>query len=130
MIVYSLMCDQDHDFESWFPDSAAYDKQAAKKLLSCPACGSNKIRKAPMAPRINKGGKSGDKSGDIKRLREEVEKNFEHVGERFPEEARKIHYGEAESRPIYGEASLDEARSLHEEGIAFGLLPWRRRADA
>lgn len=133
MIVYRLVCDQDHEFESWFPDSAAYDTQAVKGQVACPVCDSRKIRKAPMAPRIGKGRSETaavEMKAALRRLRDEVEKNCEPVGDRFADEARKIHYGEAEKRSIYGQATADEARELTEEGVDFGVIPWARREDA
>ena len=115
MIRYSLRCDRDHAFESWFQSSAAYDSQVRRKLVTCPACGSAKVEKAIMAPRI-----VGKK---LKELRDHIVKNAVNVGERFPNEARKMHYGDIEHRPIYGEASPEEARSLIEEGVEVSPLP-------
>jgi len=148
MIRYALACNKGHDFESWFQNSAAYDKQAKRGLVPCPHCGSPKVEKAIMAPRLA-GGRKGAKPtepqapaaapekapvamlspqeqeirGKLKELREHLTKNADHVGAKFPEEARKMHYGETEHRSIYGEASPDEARRLAEEGIEFHPLP-------
>jgi hypothetical protein len=148
MIRYSLRCERDHSFESWFQDSAAYDLQVKRKLVSCPACGSDRIEKAIMAPRIV--GKKGREAAaaapapaetgtaastpllmaqerelrvKLKELRDHIVKNADNVGERFPNEARKMHYGEIEHRPIYGEASPDEAKALIEEGVEVSPLP-------
>jgi hypothetical protein len=154
MIRYSLRCERDHAFESWFQDSSAYDAQVKRKLVSCPVCASVKIEKAIMAPRIV--GKKGRERAEpvpaaptptpapadtpatstplvmaqerelrakLKELRDHIVKNADNVGERFPNEARKMHYGDIEHRPIYGEASAEEARSLIDEGIEVSPLP-------
>jgi hypothetical protein len=149
MIRYSLRCDRDHAFESWFQSSAAYDSQVRRKLVTCPACGSAKVEKAIMAPRIV-GKKGREKAAPapaaetvpavnestslmmaqerelrakLKELRDHIVKNADNVGEQFPNEARKMHYGDIEHRPIYGEASPEEARSLIEEGVEVSPLP-------
>jgi hypothetical protein len=152
MIRYALACDKDHEFESWFQDSASYDKQAKRGLVACPHCGSGKVAKAIMAPRLAGSRKrkqsikmpapaaapetSQEKApvamispqeqelrSKLKELRDHLTKNADHVGTKFPEEARKMHYGEAEHRSIYGEASPDEAKKLADEGIEFHPLP-------
>ncbi len=133
MIVYSLACVKGHGFEGWFRDSAAYEAQAAEGKLVCPVCDSKKVTKAPMAPAVS-GTKSRAGSApapdELRKmrqfmtgLRKYVRENAEDVGRDFPEEARKIHYGETEERPIYGETSLDEARELIDEGIDVAPLP-------
>lgn len=131
MIVYSLACAGGHGFEGWFKDSAAFDTQAADGSLTCPVCQSRDIAKAPMAPAVaGTREKSAPTHADLKKmrqyfagLRKEIEAKADNVGRAFPEEARKIHYGEAEERPIYGEASLAEARELIEEGIDVAPMP-------
>lgn len=131
MIVYSLACAKGHGFEGWFQDSAAYDAQAADGKLVCPVCNSHKVSKAPMAPAVSGTKKKGESSVEelrkmrqfVSGLRKYVKDNAEDVGRKFPEEVRKIHYGETEERPIYGEASLDEAKDLIEEGIEVAPLP-------
>ncbi|MGE0565403.1 MAG: DUF1178 family protein [Pseudolabrys sp.] len=149
MIRYALACEQGHKFESWFQDSAAYDKQAKRGFVTCPHCGSAKVEKAIMSPRLSatakKRGKpmpapversAPDKApvammspqeqefrAKLKELRDHLTKNADDVGSKFPEEARKMHYGEIEHRSIYGEASPDEAKELAEEGIEFHPLP-------
>ncbi|MEQ9125981.1 MAG: DUF1178 family protein [Alphaproteobacteria bacterium] len=141
MIRYSLVCKAGHVFDGWFPGIEACDKQLKKGLVACPDCGSSKVKKALMAPAIAP--KKSDSDAARKRvmafaehraklaaLREHVEQNFENVGERFPEEARRIHYGEAERRDIYGEASLAEAKELVEEGVEVAALPGPIRTDA
>ena len=152
MIRYTLVCERQHDFESWFANSAAYDKQVKRGLVACPICGSIKVDKAIMAPRLGRSGKPIDMPqappeapaaapaeapapvammsprerefrGKLKELRDHLTRNAENVGRKFPEEARKMHYGEIEHRSIYGEASPDQAKDLHEEGIEFHPLP-------
>jgi hypothetical protein len=150
MIRYSLRCEKDHAFESWFQNSGAYDSQVKRKLVSCPVCGSVTIEKAIMAPRIV-GKKGRDKAvapieapaetpaapeatpllmtqerelrAKLKELRDHIVKTADNVGERFPNEARKMHYGDIEHRPIYGEASPDEARALIDEGVEVSPIP-------
>lgn len=137
MIVYNLRCAKDHSFEAWFRDSATYDAQAKAGEVVCPVCGDTKIAKAPMAPNIS--AKKADKSdmaaaaevmGKLRELRAEVESNSDHVGDKFPEEARKIHYGEAEKRNIHGDATPDEAKALKDEGVDFSVIPWVPRGDS
>ena len=154
MIRYALVCDKGHAFESWFADSAAYDKQAKRGLVTCPQCGSAKVEKAIMAPRLASSKKrkapieaaavletpaatpaaspapvamvspqEREFRAKLKELRDHLVKNADHVGPKFPEEARKMHYGEIEHRSIYGEASPDEAKALAEEGIEAYPLP-------
>jgi hypothetical protein len=163
MIRYALTCDKGHEFESWFQNSAAYDKQARHGLVTCPICNSAKVEKTIMAPRVVGAKKRGaaatpgsapaaaeisppaeaptsppaeaptpvamvspqerELRNKLRELREHLIKNADYVGQKFPEEARKMHYGEIEHRSIYGEASPDQARELHEEGIEFHPLP-------
>jgi hypothetical protein len=132
MILFELRCAQEHVFEAWFRDGATYDAQAAAGEIACPVCGGSKVEKAPMAPRLAKahGSRLDDQEAarEVRRLlgefKRKVETECENVGQRFPDEARKIHYGEAEKRSIYGEASSDDARELEEEGIVFSRIPW------
>src|SRR5262249_8183598 len=156
MIRYTLACQKGHSFESWFANSAAYDKQAKRGLVSCPVCGSSKVEKALMAPQLAGTKKRGTSAAPIpapgpaapgvaneapaaetpgaagkapvammspqerefraklKELRDHLTKNADYVGQKFPEEARKMHYGEIDHRSIYGEASPKEAKELHE----------------
>ncbi len=151
MIRYALRCEHDHEFEAWFSSSAAYDEQAAEGEVVCPACGSANVEKALMAPNLGPSTKHGKstrpasrpepaadaaegatlaRTPDMKqlralarRLREHVTENADYVGDRFAEEARKIHYEETEARGIYGEATADEAEALQDEGIDFHPLP-------
>jgi hypothetical protein len=152
MIRYRLKCEKRHEFEAWFSDSAAFDRQAKRGQISCPRCGTAKVEKALMTPSIAKGGRRrrvqtraaesaapqpapqaqpethrlaahGELSVAVRKLRDEIEAKSEYVGPRFPEEARKIHYEEAPARGIYGEATREEAQALSEEGIEFFPLP-------
>ena len=149
MIRYNLRCERGHAFESWFQSSAAYESQEKRKLVNCPACGSAKVERAIMAPQIvSKKGRDiaapapapstevtvpsstplmmaqdRELRAKLKELRDHIVKNADNVGERFPNEARKMHYGDIEHRPIYGEASPDEARSLIDEGVEVSPLP-------
>lgn len=172
MIRYALVCDKHHEFESWFANSAAYDKQAEHGHITCPLCGSAKVEKALMTPGLGRSdspsrretrkeshpGSAGESDPakeapaqqpaeaascaaaipapavmmspqeqelrrKIRELRDHLVKNAENVGQQFPEEARKMHYGEAEHRSIYGVASAQDAEALHDEGIVFSALP-------
>ncbi|HAC56765.1 MAG TPA: DUF1178 domain-containing protein [Rhodobiaceae bacterium] len=139
MIRYALLCEKDHEFDGWFPSSDGFDAQVASGDVLCPHCGSPKVRKALMAPRIGKsiGKKSAASevaasapaelaqkmSMMMLALKKHVEENCDYVGDAFAEEARRIHYGETEHRDIYGEATLDEARELIEEGVEVTPLP-------
>lgn len=144
MIRFSLRCDQAHEFEIWFGSNADFDEQRARGLVTCPTCGSSDVEKALMAPAIAKadaeraapavtGGPEGSRLAlDPKRLEmlktiremvRQVRANSEDVGDRFPEEARRIHHGETEERGIVGRASAEDARALIEEGIGIAPLP-------
>ncbi|MCX8102607.1 MAG: DUF1178 family protein [Geminicoccaceae bacterium] len=138
MIRFALRCGQGHEFEGWFKSGAAFEEQHDAGRLECPMCGDRSVGKAIMAPAVARTGsaepspppeKMAKMLAFLRALRAHVEANFEHVGERFPEEARKIHYGEAEARDIYGEATGEEVRSLLEEGIDVRPLPWLPKAD-
>lgn len=158
MILYDLTCDEDHTFESWFRNSDAAEKVLRARQSPCPVCGSTRVRKAPMAPRLNKNEAAPtsesapstaaapagapvqrsledmatamqNAAAALTQLRETIEKTFDHVGAEFPEEARKIHYGDAPERPIYGDATLEEAKALTEEGIKVAAIPWPKRKN-
>jgi hypothetical protein len=155
MIHYQLRCSQDHGFDGWFKDSTAFDKVAAAGLVDCPVCGDTKVRRDLMAPAIAKpraepvpvpakppaeaepqpsptataGPMPAQLLALLQRMRAEVEKNCDHVGRDFAEEARRMHRGESERRGIYGEASSEEAEALADEGIEVGQIPWVPRAD-
>jgi hypothetical protein len=131
VIVFSLRCPKGHEFEGWFANSEAFDSQSSQGKLVCPVCNSKKIEKAPMAPALAASvGEKKSAGEEIRKahqymtgLRKFVEENAEYVGPKFPEEARKIHYGETEERHIYGEASLKDAHDLIEEGVEVAPLP-------
>ncbi len=132
MILYDLRCGQDHGFEGWFRDSKAYDGQRRAGRVVCPVCGDKKVRKAPMAPRLAKsrpGASEAEALSALRQMRRQVEANCDYVGERFAEEARKIHYGETEKRGIYGEATESASKELADEGIEVGRIPWVPLAD-
>ncbi|TKA94703.1 DUF1178 family protein [Cereibacter changlensis] len=133
MIRYSLKCDQDHGFESWFQSAAAFDDLAAAGRLSCPVCGSVTVEKTLMAPAVRPARKAapgvltapGSKVEEaLAALRKQVEENSEYVGLNFAAEARAIHEGDAPQRAIYGEAKLEEARRLVEDGVPVAPLPF------
>ena len=130
MIVYNLRCRNSHEFEGWFKDSAAFDAQSKGGKVTCPVCDSRKVEKAIMAPAVSGAKKSAVTAAEAKQmrqfmtgLRKYVQDNADYVGPKFAEEARKIHYGEAEDRHIYGEATIDEAKELVEEGVDVAPLP-------
>ena len=150
MIRYTLRCDRGHAFESWFQSSAAYEAQEQRKLVNCPSCGSAKVERAIMAPQIVSKkareenplpapavaadvtapastplmmAQERELRAKLKELRDHIVKNADNVGERFANEARAMHYGDKEHRPIYGEASPEEARSLIDEGVEVSPLP-------
>lgn len=135
MIRYRLKCGEGHGFEAWFKDSKGFDKQAKRGLIECPACGGTSVAKDIMAPAVpKKGGAQNQYEARAEQVAREilksaeavrkcVEETCDYVGPDFPEEARKIHHGEAEERGIYGEASLDDARELNDEGIEIRPLP-------
>ncbi len=139
MIVFDLKCRQEHVFEAWFKDSRAFDEQVGTEEIACPVCGDTDIEKALMAPRLNKGADGaaemareqvGRYAAALREMRSQVEDNCDYVGDKFAEEARKIHYGETEARGIYGEATNTEATDLHDEGVEFRKIPWAPREDA
>lgn len=142
MIVFNLTCSRDHAFEGWFKDARAFAAQKRARKVLCPACGDTSITKAPTAARISRGrARAIDQAAEagaraqamrqaIVELHAKVAESCEDVGPRFAEEARKIHYGEAEERGIYGEATLGEAKELVEEGVPVLPLPKVPEADA
>jgi len=139
MILFDLKCANDHVFEAWFKDSETFERQAEDAEIVCPVCGDSGVEKALMAPRIGKGDREiATKAAEhakryaafASEVRRRVEDNCDYVGPKFSEEARKIHYGEAESRGIYGEASDEDASALDDEGIEVQRIPWAPREDA
>lgn len=149
MIRYRLACDARHGFEAWFRSAEDCDRQLSDGSLVCPSCGSGEIDRALMAPAVSKAGKAppaaeptpqaespgpeqsllaqnpklAQMATALKELRNRITASADDVGERFPEEARRIHYGESEARGIYGQASAEEAAALVEEGVEVMTLP-------
>jgi hypothetical protein len=155
MIHYQLHCAGAHEFDGWFKDSEAFERQAKRGLISCPVCSGTKVERALMAPGIARKGRGKALEVDaarehapepvqpaaggvipdavraaLSKLRAEVEKNCDYVGNDFAEEARRIHHGEAEPRGIYGESSDEEAEALAEEGIGIARIPWVPRTES
>ncbi|WP_029353558.1 DUF1178 family protein [Bosea sp. 117] len=148
MILYQLRCAADHEFESWFRDSSAYDAQRKQKLVTCPLCGSPEVEKAIMAPALGRGTRKAEEPAPaapaeeaapakvalmsekeqalremLKAVRQHVEANADYVGDEFASLARQMHEGDVEKRSIYGEASPDEVRALVEDEIEVHPLP-------
>jgi hypothetical protein len=135
LIRYALRCENAHEFEGWFSESADFERQVASGFLTCPVCSSAAVSKLMMAPSVSTARKKSEmqtlamdtmRREAFQKLKEAVstiKANSEDVGTRFPEEARKIHYGEADARGIMGQTTLDEARALLEEGIEIAALP-------
>ena len=134
MIRFSLACDKAHEFEGWFRSNDDFEKQNKRGLVDCPTCGSNRVHKALMAPAVSTGRKKEKMAlamnaeqqrimSEMKALSEKLRENADYVGDKFAEEARKIHFGETEARGIYGEATADEAKDLVEDGVPFMPIP-------
>lgn len=138
MIRYDLICENEHVFEAWFSNSSDYDRQEKDGLLCCAVCGASDVKKAIMSPNVSTSRRKEQTrdtqkkalsvmSEEAKKMAEavkaEISKNCENVGEKFAEEARAMHYGEKESRGIYGQASAREASELVEEGVSVAPLP-------
>jgi hypothetical protein len=141
MVIYNLVCRKKHSFEGWFPSFEDYQKQADKKLISCPSCGTTKVKKVPHACAVHV--KKEQAAPAAKKTRQTpaapptaaefkemliqvhhyVKQNFEDVGPRFAEEARQIHKGDAAERPIHGTATVKETKDLAEDGVPFVALP-------
>ena len=132
MIVFDLRCGSGHVFEGWFGSGADYDDQRERRMVACPICGSFELEKAPMAPNVGKGREGSGLSADAAKTmlaelataQRKLLEGSEHVGDRFPQEARSIHLGETEARAIHGRATPDDARSLIEDGIEVSPLPF------
>ncbi len=162
MIHYQLRCESGHEFDGWFAGSAAFERQADARLITCPVCAGTDVTRALMAPSLSRKGRviehepepsstldppkpprppalpaaaAGGVMPDAVRavlgkLRAEVEKNCDYVGENFAAEARKIHNGEAPARGIYGESTDEQAEALADDGIEVARIPWIPRADS
>lgn len=134
MIRFSVACDHGHVFEAWFRNNDDFDTQQKRGLVECPECGSSAVSKALMAPAVSTsrrqakialamGEAQKQAMAELKALTQKMRENAENVGDKFAEEARKIHFGEVEARGIYGEATPDEAKSLAEDGVSFMPIP-------
>jgi len=134
LIRFSLHCDKGHDFEAWFRNNDDFDRQSKRGLVDCPSCGSSKVAKALMAPAVSTGRKREKMAlaanaeqrkmmAQLREMAEKVRENADYVGDKFADEARKIHFGETEARGIYGQATPDEARDLIEDGVEFMPMP-------
>lgn len=134
MIRFSLNCDRDHEFEAWFRNNDDFDRQKKRGFVECPHCGSVKVEKALMAPAVSTARRQEKMAlamndmqkkalAEMKALSEKLRENADYVGDKFAEEARKIHFGETEARGIYGEATLEDAKSLAEDGVGFMPIP-------
>lgn len=159
MIHYDLRCSEDHAFDGWFKDSAAFERLAKRGLVECPHCGNTKVERALMSPAVPRKGNAAlpvpvpvpappqppeqqqqtamaagpmpaQMRAMLQKMRAEVEKHCDYVGPQFADEARKMHRGESDKRGIYGETSPEQAESLAEEGIEFSRIPWVPPADA
>ncbi|MDT7951061.1 MAG: DUF1178 family protein [Acetobacteraceae bacterium] len=156
MIHYKLRCPGEHVFDGWFKDSAAFDAQADRRLITCPECGDSKVTRALMAPAIPRkqrdqpskeveilppaapvppagemtaAGLPDQVRAVLQRIRAEVERTSDYVGPNFAAEARRIHRGESDKRSIYGESTPEQAEALADEGIEVARIPWVPRAD-
>jgi hypothetical protein len=151
MIHYQVRCSRGHEFDGWFKDSHAFDRQAKRGLVECPVCGDSEVARALMAPALPRaagvparpaalpsGARPMTVAGEgmpdqmralLQRMRSEIEKNCDYVGPGFADEARRMHRGESERRGIYGEATPEQAEALSDEGIAVARIPWVDRAE-
>ena len=130
MIRYTLNCNNGHQFDSWFSDSASFEKLREKGHLECAICSSKKVEKSLMAPVVTPKkketllSKQSALEKEINALKQKIKATATDVGENFSAEARAMHYGEKEEKPIVGKTTIDEAKELAEEGIPFTPLPW------
>jgi len=134
LIRFSLSCDHDHEFEAWFRNNDDFDRQKKRGFVECPHCGSSKVDKALMAPAVSTARRQEKIAlamndmqkkamAEMKALSDKLRENADYVGDKFAEEARKIHFGESEARGIYGEATVEEAKGLAEDGVGFMPIP-------
>ncbi|WP_136634743.1 DUF1178 family protein [Pseudooceanicola onchidii] len=143
MIQFSLRCDRDHRFDSWFQSASAFDTLKAQGMVTCAICGSDSVEKAVMAPRVTTGRKKATPDTPrplsepaspaeqaLRELRKKIEAESDYVGKDFVREARRIHDGEAEARQIHGEARLEDARQLLEDGVPVMPLPFATNRKA
>ncbi len=140
MIQYTLKCSKGHTFDSWFQSASAFEKLVETGMVSCAICGTQEVEKAIMAPRVRTArGAAEEPAAEHKplsqpaspeeaalaQLKEHVEQNSDYVGMNFASEARAMHDGDTPARPIHGEAKLDEAKKLIEDGVPVAPLPFR-----
>src|SRR5205085_66874 len=136
MILFTLRCHAGHEFEGWFRDGDGFAAQQQADGIACPECGDTRVEKALMAPNIARSRNRrpaltpAQMRAALVELRRQVETNCDYVGERFAEEARKIHYQEVDPHGIYGEATAEESKELADEGISVGRIPWIPTTDA
>ena len=136
MILFTLRCTHGHEFDGWFRDGDGFEAQQKAGEIACPECGQTAVEKALMAPRLARSRESSPPISPAQfrtallEMRRQVETHCDYVGERFAEEARRIHYGEIDPHGIYGEASEEESRELKDEGISFGRIPWVPHTDS
>ena len=134
MIQYALQCSKGHRYDAWFKSAAAYDEQRARGIVTCAICGESHVEKAPMAPAVartdhervplSSAHPQAQKFREMLReYRNRVTSEADYVGNRFAEEARKIHFEEVEARGIYGEATREEVAALLDDGVDFLPLP-------
>jgi hypothetical protein len=131
MILFTLRCANNHEFEAWFRDGDGFEAQHAAGEIACPHCGDTSVEKAVMAPRLGRSRAAPPPEAVLAQMRKtltemrrQIENHCDYVGPRFAEEARRIHYGETDPHGIYGEATDTESREMADEGIKFGQLPW------
>lgn len=144
MIQFTLKCDQDHRFDSWFQSASAFDKLQSAGMVACAVCGSTHVEKALMAPNVRDSRRKATAAPEkqaqprerplsapaspaeqaMAELKRQIEKNSEYVGVNFVREARQMHEGSAPERSIYGEAKPEEARKLIEDGVPVTPLPF------
>ena len=139
MIKFDLICQNEHIFEASFDDYKSYELQKKKKLIESPFCMNNSVTKSVMAPNVSSKSNNSKKikkeqekvfanyNNQLSKIKNEIENNFKYVGKKFPEEARKIHYGEEEEKPIYGEATEKESKEFVKEGISLVKLPFETK---
>jgi hypothetical protein len=136
MILFTLRCTHGHEFEGWFRDGDGFEAQQKAGEIACPECGDTAVEKAVMAPRLGRSRETPPAISPAQfraaliEMRRQIETNCDYVGNRFAEEARRIHYGEIDPHSIYGEASDAESRELMDEGISFGRIPWVSPPDS
>ena len=128
MIVFDLHCaDSDDRFEAWFGSNAEFERQVEQALVQCPVCGSSQVTKAPMAPRIpvrhNRSPAAAESFSELASLQAKLLHGSRWVGDRFADTARAMYLGETEPAPVHGEATVEEARALVEEGVPIAPLP-------